>query len=710
MAEGVATAGVTVVGDTTPVEAAFATLPRTAKQAASDAAKALKAEMKAAEKAAKDATKAAEKAAKDAARAVEKAAKDAQRATEKAAAEAKADFNKATAGAAAFASSLGGPFARLGSLANSALKPIADVSIGMESMGGVALGATAVFAGLAVGTYALATGLHAFIEGADGAIKRLDAISGTPPLPADSIKSLDRYRQSALGAEAQADRFKVQVAALAAEAFEPAMAALGGLIVEMNKAVPSVQEFGQDVEAVKLVTRSLLATFTLGISEALRFAIGLDDLAAEGRAAAEGLDDTDRAATALAAHMSAAEKIVEIQADALLAMTGASDGMQAAFKQTEAIDKATQEYIATLDLAVPAEKALADAAISSGEVRKKQIMDVEAAKEAAKALTKAQQEQTKVQAALTKAEDAADKRVADYKKAQQDLTETVRESALAFLTPQGQIISDSDERIRKIRELEKATGDQVSAEKAVNLEYEYRQQLLDDLARKTAQSNAEALRQGQAFVDNWTSSVKDAQRQAGETIANTTATGLGAIQTLTDATVQNYQDRQDAGEKLSRYEIRSANTAIAASKILALAQAGISATLAAMGFIAQQSVYLGPAAIPIGIGLGAGMFAAAAASIATGGPMHFAVPSGGGTPGIKGDAASTQANDDAVTGHGGSVTQKPDIKTGDPGSGRQNRSSQNGYTEHIVTIDPRIKTIAMTSSVRFGKRPRRGGR
>lgn len=83
------------------------------------------------------------------------------------------EFNKASGAGAAFAGALGGPFAKIGSLANSALKPILELGTGVGGLAGglTALGGVAAFGLGAVA--AVGFGLRDMAEAAGAADDRL---------------------------------------------------------------------------------------------------------------------------------------------------------------------------------------------------------------------------------------------------------------------------------------------------------------------------------------------------------------------------------------------------------------------------------------------------------------------------------------------------------------------------------------------------------
>ncbi len=272
-----------------------------------------------------------------------------------------------------------------------------DVAGGISESGG-AIGSLGVAAGIgaagvaAIGIAALggASAIHDMVMGAEALQKRLGEISGSEPLPPETTEALDDYRQTALGAEAASADLKVQVAGLAAAAFEPAMAAAAGLLGRLDDLLPSADALTGTLDTMTNVGRAGVAVFTLGASEAVAYALGLRDLEEDGRAAAAALDDLAAAGTR--ARQSTGEAVTAIQRDAMLSATGASDAQIRLVQSTDAIDAAVQAYVDTLDLAVEADRALADAAFESGQLRKDQLQSALEQAEAEKALAEAKRD------------------------------------------------------------------------------------------------------------------------------------------------------------------------------------------------------------------------------------------------------------------------------------------------------------------------------
>lgn len=296
------------------------------------------------------------------------------------------DMKKSLAAAGQLASSFGGSLGAMGATANAAGTSLANLAGPVLGSVGVAAGITVgAVAALAYGIVQGAEGVNAYIDAADPLIERLKQISGSKPLPPSAVAALDHYRQSSLGAEAASDRLHVEVAALATEFAGPLLDAFTGFVGEL---ADFAEQDGPTIIAIfddfAMITRVVQGVLTLGGTELVRYAVGLNGLEAAGHAAAAGLDDTARAAAEANARLSAGEKIAGIAAEALLAATGATDAQIAMSKAIDANNDSLNEYIAQLDLSTDAGKAQAEAATTIIEKRNQQIAADERATEADK--------------------------------------------------------------------------------------------------------------------------------------------------------------------------------------------------------------------------------------------------------------------------------------------------------------------------------------
>ncbi len=386
------------------------------------------------------------------------------------------DLRKGLASAGQLASSFGGTLGAMGATANAAGSALANLA-------GPVLGTMGVAAGVAVGAVAaLAYGIvqgaqaaDAYIDAAGPLIDRLGEISGTEPLPAATIAALDQYKQSSLGLEAATGRLHVVTAGFMAELAGPGLDALVGFankvaeFAEVNGPV-AIEIFGD----MQVVARVFQAVLSGGGTEILRYATGLDGLAEAGHTAADGLIDSADAAKSVNDALSAGQRIIQIQTEAMLAMTGASDGMIAAQRATDANNESLQAYVDTLDMSVPAQQALADAAAQSVEVRNQQIISDATAADRALALTAATQAMTAATNAATAAERqrqatyaAAQKEEEEQKEGAEELANIRKDATSDMLTGEQKIQAAYDDRIMQAAAIADATNNMAAGEATI---------------------------------------------------------------------------------------------------------------------------------------------------------------------------------------------------------------------------------------------------
>lgn len=294
-------------------------------------------------------------------------------------------------------------------------------------------GAAAIVGGVALAGVAAARGVDALVDSADQAVQRLDKLGRVDALPAGVVDSIRQYQKESKAASVASDELRATVGGLVAGAFEPVIASVAGAVIGLEKLLPAVDDAKRAVNEVVQISRNISDVGTLGALPLARYVLGLDDLDDAGRAAAESLALAEEATKRLNDSLSAGEKIASIQADALLEMTGASDAMKSASKEVDSLDDALNKYVATLDLADPAERALADAASASIEVRKKQVVADAQATDGQKKLTEAMRLQQQ-----------AEKEAADEARNAIERTRLVTENEKALIT----------ERIRSRDELQ----------------------------------------------------------------------------------------------------------------------------------------------------------------------------------------------------------------------------------------------------------------
>jgi len=159
-------------------------------------------------------------------------------------------------------------------------------------MGGVAVGVL----GITLAAAGLVKGLFAVVGAADAAVERLKEIEGTKPLPASAIQSLEDWNQAALGAEAAGERLKVVVGAELADAFADSLPALQVTAEILGKLAGGIGFVKRQTDKLIPVARTLAGAFSLGTTEALIYAAGLDDVASSARETSAGLVDTAKEA------------------------------------------------------------------------------------------------------------------------------------------------------------------------------------------------------------------------------------------------------------------------------------------------------------------------------------------------------------------------------------------------------------------------------
>ncbi len=311
--------------------------------------------------------------------AAERAAKSLE-ATQRKSVNAAREAEKAAAAAASAADKRAGgaikALEKLGALGGGPLQGVtggigdlADMFEGASAAGGgaaIAAGAAAAaFLAIGVAVVGGASAIHGFIGSADPLIARLKEIEGSEGLPPATIEALDEYRQSSLGAEVAASRLHVTVSGLAAGAFEPAMDALGGLLIKVNDfAEGSGGAMVQVLQDISEAGQTMLPVVTLGGSKVASWALGLDDLgssgrdaardlrdtAAAGHEAAKGIDATKEAADRAKAALDGAKFLREVQEGLDFAGTGAGSAVTAAFQQAERIQQAAADKVNGLEL------------------------------------------------------------------------------------------------------------------------------------------------------------------------------------------------------------------------------------------------------------------------------------------------------------------------------------------------------------------------
>jgi phage gp36-like protein len=278
----------------------------------------------------------------------------------------------------------------------------------------------------------------------------------------------------------------------------------------------------------------------------------------------------------------------------------------------------------------------------------------------------------------------------------------VQAAAAAEATKQAKFQEVADATFRASTEADAAAAKQRAADiKSAGVYWDEWSRKVKADSREASTAFEDASRTIGGYLKNWyTTEV--------QLTAQTVASIAGSFASLEDSIVQGYQNRIDAGERLSKAQVQQANRALVASEAAQIAQAGItSAITAASGIASLQTSGVPPfAAIPLGVAEGAGLFAATVAGIRSHRPISFSWNSGGAptwTP-----PGGTATNDQLATGaslvgeKGGTVTTGEDAPTGGAvrhGGSSTQRSGRDG-TKVEVKVTPG----------RVGKFPKRGGR
>lgn len=533
---------------------------------------------------------------------------------------------------------LGGVFGDLGDV-------VLDMGSKLGGVAGPAGIAVAGIAGVVMGAAAAATAMDDFVASADPAIARLKEIGGAPPLPPDTIAALDDYRQASLGAEAGVARLRVRLAGMAAGAFEPAAAAAAGFLERLDALLPSAEAVTQATEEIALISRVTLGVFSLGATEAVRWASGIDELAAAGRTASADLEDLAAKADALRSHESAAKEVAKIQTEAILKMTGASDAAIALSREVDRLDESYNAYVKDLDLSNEATRAQADAVFESVQIAKAQAVASFEAGEALKAHTAATRAQT--EAARREAEDAkaVNDALREQRTAREAIASVLRDAGSDELTDVDKINAAYDERIAKIREAAAVTADFGVASAAEAAVEERRHRDLGELRIGLEKQVADAREKADQAV---VAAAEDAQQHLLQTLDKVSAgvgavgQGLSSVQSIMETVSSGMIEQAADGTKAQQ---AAALRAFRTAKALAIASAAVDAALAAIALVPAYA-FLGPGA-PIAAAATAGAaFAATVAKINSSPPPSFArggVVPGGGPRGTTPDHVLIQA-------------------------------------------------------------------
>jgi len=221
----------------------------------------------------------------------------------------------------------------------------------------------------------------------------------------------------------------------------------------------------------------------------------------------------------------------------------------------------------------------------------------------------------------------------------------------------------------------------------------------DDLIREVEQ-----IEQARADAsEKYKQQVQDDAFFVSSMAASSVGNALSGIQNIADGHIRSFQDRMSAGEQFEEWEIRQYNQAISNSKIAAITQAAVHSAIAGAGVAANLAPLIGPAAIPAGVAAGAALFFATVTAIRTESPLSLSLAT---------DATEGRGGEEVLDAAAG---QGPETKDGTVGPKGENaeapeqraRTSGGGIT---IGLDPRLKTLQITTNARPGKLPPRGGR
>lgn len=232
----------------------------------------------------------------------------------------------------------------------------------------------------------------------------------------------------------------------------------------------------------------------------------------------------------------------------------------------------------------------------------------------------------------------------------------------------------------------KMIADWKAVQAAMDLDAQF--DAIDAAVVESQHSISESLEQSEKTYKDYTKARNTAELDAATQAAD-------AVSGINQAYLDYVDSRLAAGENLTRGEAKAANSALAVNEAIAIGQAGIQATMAGLGMIANLSPFIGPAAIPVGIGIASGLFAASVAGIVANQPFKYS---------WKSHAGKGSANENDSLGN--NDIEPDNVKDGDPhGDGwRNSRGSRGRSSGMTLTVDPRLARLEVRSDRRVGKR------
>lgn len=503
------------------------------------------------------------------------------------------EFNKATSAGAAFASALGGPFAKIGALAQGALKPITEIAAGFGAVG-VATGGLAAGA-VAVGL--LATSAVGLANSAGAARDRLEdmgiAVGG------EAATDLDSYAAATRDLGIAMDQVRVAIGSdLAGELaiFARIVASNTGAAMEWATTIAHAADVASD-----------LGTFGLKPLAEILGGILHDDLTDNARAASEAAGANQRFADAL------------------------KDASTEAAKLNNEMERQAQS----------------DISLAQSAARAQAVRDEAAA---LRARTLAEQE------AQAQHQLVMDARIAGW-----------RADADASALAAQQESADA----AAVRAAMLAANEDIMASADATME------------RRIQDSNAAT----EVDKTNYATMVSVFGSAANQI--------LGSLQQVDQATIASFEARLAGGEKVSEGEIRLANAAQDRIQAEAIVQAAIQSTIAGVGMIAALAPAMGPYAIPVGVAIAGGLFAAATAAIYSASPLNYSYGDATQSAPTLTDSDGDGQVDHATKGNG--ENSRPDVQAS------TSRSSGGGGSV-TIGLDPRLSRLRFTTDTRVGKR------
>lgn len=401
------------------------------------------------------------KAAAEADRAAKKIADD----TQKAAAKAQSEWER---GLEAIGKKIASKFGPISA-------DLADIGTsGAGALGAIGTGAAVGAAGVAALGLAVVGGVKAtlsLIDAAEAARDRLEQVAGVDPLPAETIDALDEWRDSSRAAATATDVLTAKVGGIAASVWTPAANAVAGLADELGDLSPRIETVTSTVDTLQTGLRVMAEVVSLGGTELLRYAADLDSVSVSGAQMAESLRLAAETQALLDAHVPIAEKFAVIADQAAMAQTGASKAMVAALAATEAVDRATADYVTslnTLNISEDERRIQSEAAARIAEVRKGQIIAEAEATDAAALASKAKAEADKASAEAARDAARAEQERSKALAATEQLQNQILQTTSDTIGAEGEIERAYDARVQAIDRASKAGADAAAVAEALD--------------------------------------------------------------------------------------------------------------------------------------------------------------------------------------------------------------------------------------------------